>query len=74
MTEEEIDNKVKQINDLLEQKDVTIIDDYFTDIYQDRYTNHIFRVKASRFFESQDDANNILEETLSKLISYEPNK
>lgn len=70
MTDLEIEEKVKQINELLEKKDVTILDDYFHDVYQDKYTNEIFRVKSQRFFESQDDANTVLEETLSNLLAF----
>ena len=71
MTDLEIEEKVKQINELLEKKQVTILDDYFHDVYQDKYTNEIFRVKSQRFFDSQDDANHALEETLLKLLAFE---
>ena len=71
MTDLEIDEKIKQINDLLEANQITIIDDYFQDIYQDKYNNEIFRVKSQRCFESQEEAENVLEETLAKLLAFE---
>lgn len=71
MTDNEIEEKVNKINELLELKEVTIQDDYFTEIFNDKNNNEIFRVTHARCFESQEEANNVLEEVLAKLSSYE---
>lgn len=73
MSDKEIEEKVNRINELLEEKEITIQDDYFTDIYNDKNNNQIFRVTSSRCFESQEEAENALEETVSNLekFSYE---
>ena len=73
MSDKEIEVKVNRINELLEEKEITIQDDYFTDIFNDKNNNQIFRVTSSRCFESQEEAENILEETIANLekFSYE---
>lgn len=73
MSDKEIEEKVNRINELLEEKEITIQDDYFTDIYNDKNNNQIFRVTSSRCFESQEEAENVLEETIANLekFSYE---
>jgi len=73
MSDKEIEEKVNRINELLEEKEITIQDDYFTDIFNDKNNNQIFRVTSSRCFESQEEAENVLQETIDNLekFSYE---
>lgn len=70
MSDKEIEEKVNRINELLEEKEITIQDDYFTDIYNDKNNNEIFRVTSSRCFESQEEAENVLKETIDNLEKF----
>lgn len=70
MSYEEIEEKINQFNELMELKGVTILDDYFYNIFQDKNGNEIFRIKSQRFFKSQEESDSMLNETLSNLISY----
>lgn len=48
--------KNKRINELLQEKNVDIQDDYFTDIFNEAGThNEIFRVMSSRGFEKHPE-------------------
>lgn len=71
MTDLEIDETINQLNELLETKEVTILDDYFQDIYLDKNRKEIFRIKSQRMFKSQEEANKILKKTLARIIAFE---
>ena len=62
------DEKVKQINELLLLKEVTIQDDYFTDIFIDKNNEIIFIVMSSRGFSKYPEKKKeVLDEILIKL-------
>jgi hypothetical protein len=67
MDVEEIrEEKNKRINELLEEKDVTIQDDYFEDIFNVGETHtEIFRVMSARGFKTHPE---LIDETLDEII------
>ena len=73
MTTEEIEQKVSQINEIMERHDIEVMDDYFHDVFRDKYRKDIFSIKAQRFFDSETEAQEVLNETLSKLVEYDKN-
>ena len=69
MTNEE---KVERINELLELKEVTVQDDYFTDIFNDKNNNEIFRVMSARGFKKYPDKEDeVIDFILKELMSFE---
>lgn len=60
------EEKIKKINELLELKQVTIQDDYFTDIFVDSDGEKIFSVMSSRGFEKHPEKE---EEVLNTIIT-----
>jgi uncharacterized protein (DUF2267 family) len=73
MTELEFNEKVDEIEQIMEETGIYSIDDYFTDMFKDKENNFLFRVKHQRFYESQEDANEVLMEVYSNLKKYEKN-
>ena len=66
------DEKVEKINELLELKEVTVQDDYFTDIFNDKNDNEIFRVMSARGFEKHPEKiDEVIDFILQELTSYE---
>ena len=67
-----IDEKVEKINELLELKEVTVQDDYFTDIFNDKNNKEIFRVMSSRGFEKHPEkVDEVIDFILQELTSFE---
>ena len=73
MTELEFNEKVDEIEHIIDKTGIYSIDDYFTDIFKDKEHNFLFRVKHQRFYESQEDANEALMEVYNNLKQYEKN-
>lgn len=73
MTDLEIEQKIAEVNEIIQLNGIEILDDYYQDIYRDKYAKEIFRTKSQRFFESQEDADNVLNETLSQLTTFATN-
>lgn len=80
MTTEELeelrDQKCERITELLEEKNVYILDDYAADVFYDENTqNEIFRVVSTRGLAIQP---HLIDETLDEIISnleaYQPSK
>lgn len=69
-TQDESDIKINKINEIMEKHEISCLDDYFTDVFMTNKHEFIFRVTSQRFFESQEEANQILDETLNNLIEY----
>jgi hypothetical protein len=67
MTELEFNEKVDEIEHIMVETGIYSIDDYFTDVFKDKEHNFLFRVKHQRFYESQEDANEVLMEVYSNL-------
>ena len=68
------EEKIKKINELLELKEVTIQDDYFTDIFVDSDGKRIFSVMSSRGFEKYPEKEEeVLNEIITNLDKYEKN-
>jgi hypothetical protein len=66
------DEKCEKINELLEEKNVTIQDDYFFDIFRNGDTNEeIFHVTAQKCAITDERKEQILDEVLANLSSYE---
>lgn len=66
------DEKVEKINELLELKEVTIQDDYFTDIFNDKNNKEIFRVMSARGFEKHPEkVDEVIDFILKELTSFE---
>lgn len=64
--------KIQKINHLLEKKEVTIQDDYSTDIFKDKDGNEIFSVMSSRgFLKHPEKEQEVLDEIISKLSAFE---
>lgn len=72
--EEVRQTKCDRINELLEEKNVEIQDDYFTDIFNEGGTlNEIFRVMSSRGFETHPELiDETLDEIIKQLEAYKP--
>lgn len=68
----QIETSVDKINRLLQDNEVTIMDDFYEDIFLDKNHKELFRIAHPRFFESQEDADKALEETLLKLSQISP--
>ena len=67
-----IDEKVEKINELLELKEVTVQDDYFTDIFNDKNNKEIFRVMSPRGFEKHPEkVDEVIDFILQELTSFE---
>ena len=65
-----IDEKVEILNNLLKEKKLRILDDFYEEIFEDENNIEIFRVKSKRMFESQEDAVEVLNETIYNLEIY----
>ena len=66
------DEKVEKINELLELKEVTVQDDYFTDIFNDKNNKEIFRVMSARGFEKYPEKEDeVIDFILKELTSFE---
>jgi len=67
-----LDEKCDKINELLEQKNVTIQDDYFFDIFRNGDTNEeIFSVTAQKCAVTEERKEQIIDEILKNLTSYQ---
>ena len=67
-----IDEKVEKINEFLELKEVTVQDDYFTDIFNDKNNKEIFRVMSPRGFEKHPEkVDEVIDFILQELTSFE---
>lgn len=71
MTETEFDEKVNKIVDIMESTGIYSLDDYYTDVFRDKEHKFLFEVKHQRFYESQEDANRILQEVYDNLIKFD---
>ena len=68
------EEKIKKINELLELKEVTIQDDYYTDIFIDSDGKRIFSVMSSRGFKKHPNKEvEVLNEIITNLDKYEKN-
>jgi len=59
------EEKAEKINKLMKLKEVTVQDDYFTDIFNDKNNNEIFRVMSSRGFEKHPEKE---DEVMDKIL------
>jgi hypothetical protein len=67
-----IQKKIQKINELLEVKNVIVQDDYFFDIFRCEKTNkEIFSAQSLNGNITKEREEQILDEVLSKLFSYE---
>lgn len=67
----ETEQKINRINELLEEKNVTVMDDYFWDIFKNGDTNEeIFSVTSSRHFKTEEKSNSVLDEIINNLEKY----
>ena len=67
-----IEEKINKINELLESKEVTVQDDYFTDIFNDVNGKKIFSVMSSRGFAKHPEKElEVLDEIIKNLNNYE---
>ena len=65
------EGKVKLINEILENTDISIQDDYFEDIFKDENNVEIFRVMSSRFLSKYPEKENeLLDEIIKNLNNY----
>ena len=65
------EGKVKLINEILENTDISIQDDYFEDIFKDENNVEIFRVMSSRFLSKYPEKENeLLDEIIKNLSNY----
>ena len=65
------EGKLKLINEILENTDISIQDDYFEDIFKDENNVEIFRVMSSRLLSKYPEReNSLLDEIIEKLNNY----
>ena len=65
------EGKVKLINEILENTDISIQDDYFEDIFKDENNVEIFRVMSSRLLSKYPEKENeLLDEIIKNLNNY----
>ena len=65
------EGKVKLINEILENTDISIQDDYFEDIFKDENNVEIFRVMSSRLLSKcPEKENELLDEIIKNLNNY----
>ena len=65
------EGKLKLINEILENTDISIQDDYFEDIFKDENNVEIFRVMSSRFLSKYPEKENeLLDEIIKNLNNY----
>lgn len=69
MSEEEFENKTRQIIQIMEENGIYTLDDYFTTMYMSKTHEYLFRVTSQRFYESQQEADDVLDEILTNLIN-----
>ena len=63
--------KLKLINEILENTDISIQDDYFEDIFKDENNVEIFRVMSYRLLSKYPEReNSLLDEIIEKLNNY----
>ena len=63
--------KLKLINEILENTDISIQDDYFEDIFKDENNVEIFRVMSSRLLSKYPEReNDLLDEIIENLNKY----
>jgi len=71
MTETKFDEKVERINEIMEKNELCALDDYYTDMYMTKNHDFLFRVKHQRFYESQKEADEVLNEILNQLLKFD---
>ena len=65
------EGKLKLINEILENTDISIQDDYFEDIFKDENNVEIFRVMSSRLLSKYPEReNDLLDEIIENLNKY----
>ena len=65
------EGKLKLINEILENTDISIQDDYFEDIFKDENNVEIFRAMSSRLLSKYPEReNSLLDEIIEKLNNY----
>lgn len=65
------EGKLKLINEILENTDISIQDDYFEDIFKDENNVEIFRVMSSRLLSKYPEKENeLLDEIIKNLNNY----
>jgi hypothetical protein len=65
------EEKAEKINKLMKLKEVTVQDDYFIDIFNDKNNNEIFRVMSSRGFDKHPEKEEeVMNEILKKLNAF----
>lgn len=69
-----LEEKCAKINELIEEKNVTIQDDYFFDIFRNGETNEeLFSVTSQRCAITKERKEQIIDEILEKLLTNTPN-
>ena len=61
-----MEEKIEQINQLLEEKGIDVLDDYFLDFFQ-KDGKTLFTEKSSRLFKTDDEAIETLDEIIQNL-------
>ena len=65
------EGKLKLINEILENTDISIQDDYFEDIFKDENNVEIFRVMSSRLLSKYPERkNDLLDDIMENLNKY----
>ena len=65
------EGKLKLINEILENTDISIQDDYFEDIFKDENNVELFRVMSSRLLSKYPEKENeLLDEIIKNLNNY----
>jgi hypothetical protein len=71
MTEEEYNKNIDKVNQIMQRHGIYAMDDYFTEVYKTKEHKWLFSVKHQRFFESQQEADDILQKVLNYLVKFD---